>query len=180
LGIGQHATEYSMPTAGVHPVPPSPAPPELEPEPDPELEPELEPEPDPDPELDPELEPLDGLTPLDEPPGDPDDPLEVAPELPEEEDDEAPEEPLPAEPSKSPPPEDPGTLPNPGPEGADVPHEAAKHPATAYSAHRRRSMASTFRRAASALGRSVGQCPKKLTHMECVLGGSEAQRLRRI
>jgi D-alanyl-D-alanine carboxypeptidase/D-alanyl-D-alanine-endopeptidase (penicillin-binding protein 4) len=133
-----------MPTAGVHPVPPSPAPPELEPE--------LELEPDPDPELDPELEPLDGLTPLDEPPGDPDDPLEVAPELPDDEDDAAPEEPLPAEPSKSPPLDDPGTFPNPGPEGADVPHEAAKHPTNAHSAHRRRSMASTFHRAASVPG----------------------------
>jgi hypothetical protein len=150
-----------MPTAGVHPVPPSPAPPELEP--DPELEPELEPEPDPDPELDPELDPLDpldGLTPLDEPPCDPDDPLEVVPELPEE-DDAAPEEPLLAEPSESPPPDDPGTFPNPGPEGADVPHEAAKHPTNAHSAHRRRIMASTFfHRAASVPDRSAGQCQR--------------------
>lgn len=124
-----------MPMAGVHPVPPSPAPPELEPEPDPELDPE------PDPELEP-LDPLDGLTPLDEPVGDPDDPLEVPPEIPEDEDDAGPEEPLPEEPPESVP-DDPELAPPPKPgPGGDVELHAATNVATKTDfAHHRR----TFR-----------------------------------
>jgi hypothetical protein len=155
LGIGQHATEYSMPTAGVHPVPPSPAPPELDPEPDPEPEPELEPEVEPEPELD----PLDGLTPPDEPLGDPDVPLEAPPKLPEDEDVAAPEEVVPGGLAESVPPDDPGPLPKPWPEGADVPHEAAKHPTNAHAAHRRRSMAlNLLARRTGMPGGSGGHC----------------------
>jgi hypothetical protein len=125
--MGQHATEYSIPMAGVHPTPPSPAPPELEPAPEP-------------------LDPPGAPWPLDDPPGLPDPPDEP-PGLPEDAPVEEllPEGPLPEEPPVAVPPDDPELPPKPGP-GCDEELHAATNDAanTAVSHHRRTIAGSPF------------------------------------